>query len=151
MLARLRALVDTNAFISYLLSRAPETSAIGAILAAAAAGRFTLLFTPGVADEIRTTIAARPDLSAKISATDIDTLLTTLDTLAEAIPRIEEELPRIGRDPKEDYLIAHAAVASADYLVSWDFDLRDLVQIAGVKLVSPPEFLGVLREAGLVP
>ena len=151
MADRLRALVDTNAFISYLPSRAPETSAIGAILAAAAAGSFTLLFTPGVADEIRKTIAERPDLGAKIDATEIEALLSTLDTLAESIPRIEEELPRIGRDPKDDYLIAHAVVGAADYLVSWDLDLRDLAQIAGVKIVSPPEFLHALRDAGLVP
>ena len=151
MVDRWRALIDTNAFISYLLSRVPETSAIGAILAAAAAGRFTLLFTPDVADEIRTTVAERPELSARIGTSDIDALLTTVDSLAESIPRIEDEVPRVGRDPKDDYLIAHAVVAAADYLVSWDYDLRDIGEIDGLKIVSPSKFPHALRDAGLAP
>lgn len=52
------------------------------------------------------------------------------------------------RDPDDDYLIAHALAAGADYLVSWDNDLRDLGFVDGLAIVSPPEFLRILREAG---
>lgn len=51
------------------------------------------------------------------------------------------------RDSKDDFLIAHAIVAEADYLVSWDRDLLDLREIGGVLIVSPPELLRRLREA----
>jgi putative PIN family toxin of toxin-antitoxin system len=144
----MRALLDTNLFISYLLSRSPEASSVGAILGAARDKGLTLLFTPGIADEIRATVADRPDLAAKIGADDIDVLLGVLDVLAEEIPRISEEVPRIGRNPKDDYLIAHAVVAGADYLVSWDKDLLDLGAVEGVAIVDPPRLLHALRAAG---
>ena len=48
----MRALLDTSLLISYLLSRQPTTSATGLILRAALAGRITLLFTAGIADEL---------------------------------------------------------------------------------------------------
>lgn len=69
--------------------------------------------------------------------------------LAEEIPRITEELPRIGRDPKDDYLIAHAVAAGAEYLVSWDKDLLDLDAVEGVAIVDPPGLLHAFRAAGL--
>lgn len=146
----IRALLDTNLFISYLLSARRQSSAIGVILDAAIQGRFRLLFTPGLAAEIRTTVAGRADLAAKITPESLDRIITVLDTIAEPIPAIEGEIPRLGRDPKDDYLVAHAVLARADYLVSWDFDLRDIRPLGGVTFVSPPEFLTVLRAADLI-
>jgi putative PIN family toxin of toxin-antitoxin system len=144
----MRALLDTNVLISYLLSRQPTTSATGLIIRAALVGRFTLLFTAGIADELDEKLATRPDLAARIPRADADELLLTLGTVAEVIPRLGEPYPEVGRDRKDDYVIAHAVAANADYLVSWDKDLRDLVQVDGVKVVSPPEFLALLRESG---
>lgn len=72
----MRALLDANLFISYLLSRRRAVSAIGALLQAAAVGAFTLLFTPGIADEIRRTVAERPDLAAASKQTRLLTSLT---------------------------------------------------------------------------
>lgn len=145
----MRALLDTNLFISDLLSSSPEASSVGAILGAATDDGFTLLFTPGIADEIRATVTDRPDLAAKIGEADVEVLLGVLDVLAEEIPRITEELPRIGRDPKDDYLIAHAVAAGAEYLVSWDKDLLDLDAVEGVAIVDPPGLLHAFRAAGL--
>lgn len=39
-------------------------------------------------------------------------------------------------------------VAQADYLVSWDKDLLVLNEVLGVCMVSPPEFLQLLRQDG---
>ena len=143
----MRTLLDTNLLISYLLSRQPTTSATGLILRAALAGRFTLLFTAGIADELDRKLATRPDLAARIPRAHADELLLTLGAVAEVVPRLEEPYPEVGRDRKDDYLIAHAIAANADYLVSWDKDLRDLVQVDRVKIVSPAEFLAILRAA----
>lgn len=144
----IRALLDTNLFISYLLSARRQTSAMGAILETAIQGRFQLLFTPGLTVEIRTTITNRADLTAKSAPDIVDRLIAALDLIAEPIPAIEGEIPRIGRDPKDDYLVAHAVVAGADYLVIWDYDLRDMRSLDGVAFVSPPDFLAVLRADG---
>ncbi len=77
-------------------------------------------------------------------------MIAILTTVAELIPRLPEPYPEIGRDRKDDFLIAHGIVSGADYLVSWDKDLLDLKEIDGMRIVSPPEFLRILREAGLL-
>lgn len=146
----MRALLDTNLFISYLLSSNPGASAVGGILVAAMEERFVLLFTAGIADEMIHKVAERPDLAARITAADIDALLTDLAEIAEPVPRLPGPFPAICRDNKDDYLIAHAKAANADLLVSWDKDLRDLHDIDELRIVSPGEFLWALRAAGLL-
>jgi len=144
----MRALLDANLYISYLLSRNRTKSAVGAVLAAVASGAFTLLFTAEIADEINRSTRERPDLATRIAPADVRRLLLAVAALAEMIPSIQEDLPRVGRDRGDDYLIAHAIAAGADVPVSWDKDLLDLGQVAGVRIVTPPRFLEVLRETG---
>jgi len=146
----MRALLDANLFISYLLSATPVTSAMGAILAAAAADRFVLLFTPDVADEIVHKVAGRTDLAARITAADVAALLADVAEIVEPVPRLTGPFAAICRDHKDDYLIAHAAAANADFLISWDKDLRDLQHVDELRIVSPPAFLRALREAAIL-
>ncbi len=146
----MRVIFDTNLLISLLLSRNAMNSAIGLVLRAALSRRYTLLFVHGVAEEFDRTLNERPDLAARISFARAARLVRSLRDVGEQIPRLPEPYPEIGRDRKEDFLIAHAVAASADYLVSWDKDLRDLRQVDGVRIVSPPVFLQILRDAGLV-
>jgi putative PIN family toxin of toxin-antitoxin system len=147
----MRAMIDANPFISYLLSRTPEASSVGAVLGAAANGAFTLLYTRTIGDEIRATATMRPDLAAKIAPDDIEALLHSVQAFAEPVPLLSGDLPEVGRDRKDDYLIAHAIAAGADYIVTWDKDLLDLGQVDGVRIVTPPGFLSVLREEGRLP
>lgn len=141
-----RALLDTNVLISNLLSRNATTSATGLILQAAIDGRFTLLFVAGVADELHNKLIDREDLSRRIDRGDARTLIADLRQASEVVERLPEPYAAIGRDRKDDYLIAYALAARANYLVSWDKDLLDLSAVAGVQMVSPPGFLAVLRE-----
>ena len=87
-------------------------------------------------------------MAARIPRGQADELLLTLGEVAQVIPRLGEPYPEVGRDRKDDFLIAHALAGDADYLVTWDKDLCDLVQVDGVKMVSPVEFLDILRAAG---
>jgi len=146
----MRALLDANLFISCLLSTTPDTSAMGAILGATVEERFVLLFTPGVTDEIVSKVAERPDLAARITAAEVAVLLANLAEIAEPVPRLTGPFAAVCRDHKDDYLIAHAQAANADVLVSWDKDLCDLQYVDELRVVSPPEFLWVLREAGML-
>jgi len=146
----MRALLDTNLLIGILLSSNPSASAIGAIILAALDGRFTLLLTAGVTDEFDRKPRERPDLAAKISRGQADALLATLATVAEAIPALPGPYPEIGGDRKDDFLFAHAKAGGADYLVTWDKGLRNLRRVGGVAIVSPAEFLRILRDAGLL-
>lgn len=145
----MRALFDANVFVSYLLtptSGSPPT----AVVEAAFATVFTLLTTAGVLEEVRRKAATKPYLAERITPAEVEQLASILERIAEAIPEIEEELPEVGRDRKDDYLLAHAVLGKADYLVSGDNDLLSLDQVDGVRIVSPAEFLRILQESGLL-
>ena len=58
--------------------------------------------------------------------------------------KITDPIPAVTRDPKDDYLLAHAVLGAADYLVSGDQDLLVLERLEGVKIVTPREFLAVM-------
>ncbi len=75
-------------------------------------------------------------------------IIDDIESFAELMRPLPAELPEIGRDRKEDYLLAHAVLAGADCLVSRDKDLLDLVMVEGVRIVSPPAFLRILRKRG---
>jgi len=48
--------------------------------------------------------------------------------MSEEVPRIKSLIPAVTRDPKDDYLLAHALVGGADCLVTGDEDLLTLQQ-----------------------
>ena len=67
-------------------------------------------------------------------------------TIATIPPPITQVIPKVGRDFKDDYLLAYASVEEVDYLVSGDEDLQVLKEVNGVRIVSPAEFLKILRN-----
>ncbi len=146
----MRALIDTNLLIANLLSPTPATSSTGVVFQCALEGRLTLLFPVGVTEELDRWLVEDAGLVKRIARTDADELLAILNSVAEPIPHLPEPYPEVGRDRKDDFLIAHAIVSNADYLVTWDKDLLDLQEVEGLRIVTPPEFLRLLREAGLL-
>lgn len=147
----MRALFDTNVFISYLLpSRTGST--IMQIVEAAFSRLFTLLIAQDIADEFSNKVVNSKYLSQRIPREEADALLQTLLEVAEVIPAISTgpdtqlAFPVVTRDPKDDYLLAYALVGQADYLVTGDADLSSLDEVEGVKIVTPAEFLSVLQE-----
>jgi len=51
----------------------------------------------------------------------------------------------VATHPEDDLVLATAASAHADYLVTGDGKLQSLVSHEGTKIVSPREFLGILE------
>ena len=113
----MRALLDTNIYISYLLTP-QHTGAVQAIFAALDRNQFTLLLPEGGVDEILDVIANRPHLMGRVGSDKLTSFLNLIRSVAEGIPRIEQTIPAIARDAKDDYLLAYAAIGQADYLVT---------------------------------
>lgn len=145
----MRVLFDTNILISNLLSPRATTSATGVVIQAAIDQLFVLFLLDGVVEELDRKLSQRPDLAARIPRSDALSLVRGLAAVAEPIPYLPEPYPEVGRDRKDDFLIAHGIVAGAQFLVTWDKDLLDLVVVGHMRIVSPPEFLDVLRAEGL--
>ena len=145
----IRAFVDANLFVSFLLNPAAATPP-ATIVWAGLAGAFTLLVSERVVAEFQTKIATKAYLAARIAAEDVEAFVALLAEGAEMVPELPEPFPEVGRDRKDDYLFAHALIARADVLVSGDDDLVSFEQIEDVVIVSPARFLAILAERGLL-
>lgn len=134
----MRVVVDPGVLVSAALSpsRTPAR-----IVEAIRAGRLILVVSPTLLAELND-VLARPRLAARLDATALRLLRGAL----EAAPVIEEEpAPLVSRDPKDDYLIPLARSSGADFLISGDKDLTDLVDILP-PVMTPAAFIARLES-----
>ena len=54
-------------------------------------------------------------------------------------------------DPEDDYVLATGRLARADYLVTGDRGLLDLVAYAGMRIVTPRAFVELLEGSTAEP
>ncbi len=137
----IRVLVDANIFISYVLS--PDSSgAITGTVESLWIGDIELVFPDSVATEIRATVERKSYLRDRIAPEDIEALIKELRSIALPSDPSPLEILPVLRDSKDDYLLAEAISANADYLVSGDRDLLDIRDdITRPRIVTPAEFL----------
>ena len=141
MAAKPRAVLDTNVFVSGLISpKGPPAR----ILMALRSARFTLVSSPPVNEEIievlsRPTIRDRYGLGDRIF--DVSFILWEVADLVIDLPNVQ-----VSSDPDDDKFLATAVAGRADYLVTGDVgDLLSLREYKGVKIVSPREFVSSLK------
>jgi len=140
----MRVLIDTNIFISYLLSPA-HTAPVQTLLRAALEQRYTLLISSALLDEIYATVTSKPHLSSRIPPAQLREFLDLLTAIGEELPRAQQPIPRISRDEKDDFLIAYAILGEADCLVTGDKDvlvLSDIIEKFAI--VTPRQFIEML-------
>ena len=81
-------------------------------------------------------------LSAKLALTSAEVLAVTEDLLSflHFLPN-PDALPGVCRDTDDDWVLALAATAPADRIVSGDRDLLTLGAFIGIPILSPRDFL----------
>ncbi len=131
----LRVVLDCNVFVSALLS--PNGSP-AQILDRWADGDFDVILSPLLLAELER-VLRRPKFTASIDGAQVDGLVTGLveDGLLVEDPPAD---PGLTPDPGDDYLVALARVAGAQYIVSGDAHLRQLTD-AVPPVLSPAEFI----------
>jgi uncharacterized protein len=140
----MRALLDANVLISYLLTPAGDSPVVR-IVEAGVLGRYTLLLPDALLRELGAAVAAKPYLVAgRIGRDDMRALEKVLTSVAEVIPAIQGPIPEVTRDRSDDYLLAYAVVSEADYLVTGDRDLLTIERIESVRIVTPRDFAALL-------
>jgi putative PIN family toxin of toxin-antitoxin system len=114
----------------------------GQILAALSAGRFTLITSQELLDELAD-VLTRPFARAKYGITpeEAASLVTLMRTLGEVV--LISGASQGCRDPKDDKILETARAGSADVLVSEDKDLLSMT-VPGLQIVSAHEFIALL-------
>jgi putative PIN family toxin of toxin-antitoxin system len=139
----MRVCLDTNLLIGLLLNTDPVSSPFR-IVQAALQGKFDLLLSETTFEELLSATESKAYLAKRISRDDVLELIGFLRANSTVIPEISTDIPPISRDADDDYLVTHAVLEEADFLVSGDKDLLALGSIMSVRIVSPADFVRYL-------
>ena len=130
--ASLRLVVDTNVFISSLLS-GPMMR-----LARIAFTDHTLLYSVEQLVELKE-VMSRRKIRARIIKGNQEELITSLWVHAELVP--VRSSVRICRDPDDDHFLALSVDGLADILITGDKDLLVLKKFNKTRIITPGEFM----------
>lgn len=106
-------------------------------------GLFEIITSPELVTEFN--VACRkPKISAFVNPHDILNTLELLNSDAEWIsPDIKVAA---SRDSKDNPVLECAVAGQADFIITGDKDLLDLKSFRGIKIITPRQFLMVLKR-----
>lgn len=138
----MRVVLDTNVLVSGLLWHgAPH-----ALIEQARAGRFTIVSSSSLLDELAEVVDRRKFRSILLrSKSDPRRMVRELRRLAEIVEARPLTQPA-SRDSDDDAVLAVATSARVDLIVSGDDDLLTLVSYNGIPIVNPATALKLLRR-----
>lgn len=140
----MRVLIDTNVWISYLMSR-QGNSTVRQVVQYCLLGDVTLVMPEEVIEELRIS-ATYAHLAQRIAADELELLTRQIRTVALVPPALRSDSPSYSRDAKDDYLIVHAIEQDVDYLITGDRDLLVLGQIGTLTILNPKAFESLLKR-----
>ncbi len=139
-----RVVLDANILISALIR--PQGPP-GRILERFLNGQeFVLIVSPAILDEVRASLRY-PRVRRHVDATDdeIDAWVASLGVVADVVEG-HVEVNVVTSDPDDDVYVAAALDGRAEFLVSGDRHLLELVEVQGVAIVKARAFLDILES-----
>ena len=136
------AVFDTNVLASGFAGFLRPTSTPGALVRAWLANQVELVVSEHIHSELSRTFE-EPYFRRQIPAETIAEATDLLRRRATTVP-LTVEVRGIATHPEDDLILATAASARADYLVTGDRQLLALGAYRGVTIVSPRQLLDIL-------
>jgi putative PIN family toxin of toxin-antitoxin system len=127
-----RIIIDTNLWISYLLTKDAKLDRL------LASNLTTLLFSQDLVTEF-IEVARRPKFKKYFSIPDLEALLMSISTKAifiEVLSNVD-----ISPDPKDNFLLALAKDGKATHLITGDKELLSLKRFGDTKIVTIKNYL----------
>lgn len=139
----IRAVLDTNTLVSAVIN--VPFSPSQEIYQNFIDKHFLLIVSPSLLAEVDEVLHRERVMKFhKRSAEKLQEIMNELTILSYIVPgntKIE-----VVRDPNDNKIISAALEGKVDYIVSRDKDLLDLKEYQGIKIVTPEEFMGILRS-----
>ncbi|HXF86061.1 MAG TPA: putative toxin-antitoxin system toxin component, PIN family [Anaerolineales bacterium] len=141
MTKKIRAMLDTNIFVSAALSK-NVNSPTRETLERWKRGEFVLLICTPLAEEIIEKL-----LDHRVDEEKVGVLVETLANWAEWVEVPAEKIEALLSDPDDNVIVACAVEGKANYLVTYDPHFDSLNgEYRGVKIVKAIPFLEALRK-----
>ena len=134
----LKLIIDTNLWVSFIISN--KQSLLAPFLFNEEA---RLLFSTELITEIQETIK-KPRLKKYFGTNALEEMLSTFEPFIDLIQ--VESIVTVCRDPKDNFLLALAKDGKADYLLSGDKDLLDLIKFGKTKIKTITAFIDETRN-----
>lgn len=130
----MRVVVDTNVFVSALLSKSTPRLVYEAFLN----GRIHPVLTPQTVSEL-TEVLTRPTLQVLTSHLEVKRMVKLLERDATLVyPR---ERVRICRDMKDNIILEAAVAGRVDCIITGDRDLLIIHRYRDIPILKPSDFL----------
>ena len=129
----LKLIIDTNLWVSFIISR--KQSLLDPFLFNEVA---RLLFSTELITEIQETIK-KPGLKKYFGTNALEEMLSTFEPFIDLIQ--VESIVTVCRDPKDNFLLSLAKDGKADYLLTGDKDLLDLIKFGKTKIKTISAFI----------
>ncbi len=140
----MRAVLDANVVVSALIRpQGPPGQILVRLLRDSA---FELIASPATLDELRRSLRyPRIRKYFRLPEEELDLWVDALGAIAVVV---EGNVSRsvVTADPADDIYIFAAGDGLADYIVSGDRHLMDLVEHGGIRIVTPRTFLTLLES-----
>lgn len=137
------ATIDTNTLVSAIINI--NSSVSQEIYQSFIEKRFLLITSPSILEEVDEVIHRERIMSFhKLPLKQLEEIISELANLSYIVPgntKID-----ISRDPDDNKIIAAAVEGNTDYIVSRDRDILDLKEYNNIKIISPEQFMKVLRS-----
>lgn len=140
----LKAVVDTNIFVSSLLSRVGTPAQV----LDAWRSRYCLLVScESIITEIRSVLFSAPIRNKyELQIQDIEEIVRLLHSEALLVPGNSKVSGAIPADPDDEIFLTCSLEAEADFIVSGDRHLLELKEYRGIPVLTAREFLERLEK-----
>ncbi len=129
---KIRVVVDNNCWISFLIGRR-----LSKLVDLLSDERVILVICGELLAELRD-VTSRPKFAKYFNQSDVESLIDFMQIIGETIE--SQQSVKICRDAADDYLLALAAEAKAEYLVTGDDDLLVIKEIDACQIVDVSTF-----------
>jgi len=129
---KLRVIVDTNCWISFLIGRR-----LSRLVDLLSNERIQLVLCNELLEEIRD-VTSRPKFKKYFPKEDVESLIEFMQIIGDVFS--PKQQITLCRDEADDYLLALAIEAKADYLVTGDQDLLVLQEVGTCRIVDAATF-----------
>lgn len=138
----IRAVLDTNTLVSTIINVASSVTA--EIYQNCKEKRFLLITSPAILLEMDDVL--RRERVMKAHQRTVDELQKIISEMVDVSLVVSGKVKvEVVRDSDDNKIISAALEGRADYIVSRDEDLLVLKEYQGIKIITPEEFMGILR------